>query len=393
MASVLEATPRCDVCSKTQIEIPSETMQTPCSGCRARIYCGKLCQKSDWQSHKKHCSEMGKYRKMKKETGRVGLVNEGCKDYLDVFLQLMHSLPCMRSVIDKIPTQSEDPAFDPIAALQDIFRQLDTSDQPVLTTQLEAALDKAKLRFDGNKTDSPHDFSSSLREFFALLEDRAAGTVVDGAIKNLVVGRLQVTVRSQSGPRELGPLEEFNDLDAKTPWSSNLLEGLRKFTASSNVQNAGARGTIEHNLNILSLPPILFVSTSRVKLGRKSVMTDRRFEFPFEVDLAEFLPESEQLQDYEYKLHAIVLFDGDLTGGCFTLLAKSSPSGDWLRFEDEEVKPATLHEVGEENYGGRPNRPRPKRFPFMLVYVREAHREKIFSDYVPETGFFSCSIQ
>jgi ubiquitin carboxyl-terminal hydrolase 7 len=110
-----------------------------------------------------------------------------------------------------------------------------------------------------------------------------------------------------------------------------------------------------------------------------------RHEFPYEIDLAEFLDESaDKSHPWVYKLHGVLVHSGDLHGGHYFALIKPDRDTRWLKYDDDRVTPVTDREVLEENYGGEmsnglvSNQARNqvrqlKRFTnaYMLVYIRE----------------------
>ena len=110
-----------------------------------------------------------------------------------------------------------------------------------------------------------------------------------------------------------------------------------------------------------------------------------RFEFPFEIDLAEFLDETaDRTKPWKYKLHSVFAHSSDNRGGQHFAFIKPDQHTRWLKFDDERVTPVTDREVLEENYGEEPPNsiiPRTQRDQVRvttksttartLVYVRE----------------------
>ena len=123
-----------------------------------------------------------------------------------------------------------------------------------------------------------------------------------------------------------------------------------------------------------------------------------RHEFPFEIDLAEFLDETaDRSQPWVYKLHGVLVHSGDLHGGHYFACIKPDAATRWLKFDDDRVTPVTDREVLEENYGGevlngvpptlQRNQVRSmKRFSnaYMLVYVREALTDEVLPPFKEE---------
>ena len=46
--------PFCSGCGKPEAK--------PCGQCKIALYCGRECQKNDWESHRKHCSDVSAYQ-------------------------------------------------------------------------------------------------------------------------------------------------------------------------------------------------------------------------------------------------------------------------------------------------------------------------------------------
>ncbi len=120
-----------------------------------------------------------------------------------------------------------------------------------------------------------------------------------------------------------------------------------------------------------------------------------RHEFPFSIDLAEFLDETEdRSQSLVYKLHGVLVHSGDLHGGHYFALIKPEKEGRWFKFDDDRVTPVTDKEVLEDNYGGdimnglipphqRTQARTLKKFTnaYMLVYVRETELDTVLAPF------------
>jgi hypothetical protein len=72
----------CSVCHKVDTETPIQQ----CSRCKERFYCGPICQRADWSSHKNTCAKARKwYDKHRKcmdghsHEGRLELITWPCK--------------------------------------------------------------------------------------------------------------------------------------------------------------------------------------------------------------------------------------------------------------------------------------------------------------------------
>ena len=137
-----------------------------------------------------------------------------------------------------------------------------------------------------------------------------------------------------------------------------------------------------------------------------------RHEFPFSVDLAEFLDDSaDRNVSHVYKLHGVLVHSGDLHGGHYFALIKPTKDGRWLKFDDDRVTPVTDKEVLEDNYGGdmlnglvpphqRTQARTLKKFTnaYMLVYIRETELDTVLAPFTEgdtpaHLSTYSCSTE
>jgi len=146
-----------------------------------------------------------------------------------------------------------------------------------------------------------------------------------------------------------------------------------------------------------SFPPVLHLQLRRFEYDFERdalVKINDRHEFPFEIDLGEFLDESaDRSVSHNYKLHGVLVHSGDLHGGHYFALIKPEKDGRWFKFDDDRVTPVTDKEVLEDNYGGdMPNGLTPsqrtqartlKKFTnaYMLVYIRETELDTVLAPF------------
>ena len=191
------------------------------------------------------------------------------------------------------------------------------------------------------------------------------------------------------------------------------LEGENKYMAEGYGLQEAKKGIIFE-----SFPPVLHLQLKRfeydiqrdamVKVSPRrfcsvaplsmDVQINDRHEFPFEIDLEEFLDVSaDRSHPWVYKLHGVLVHSGDLHGGHYFALIKPDRETRWLKFDDDRVTPVTDREVLEENYGGEAmnglvspmqrNQVRAmKRFTnaYMLVYIRESAIDEVLAPFEEE---------
>ncbi|KAJ7285909.1 hypothetical protein C8J57DRAFT_1496609 [Mycena rebaudengoi] len=337
----------------------------------------------------------------KKETGCVGLKNQGATCYMNSMLQSLYCTRYFRRAVYQIPTEDDLPTESVALALQRVFYHLQTSDQPVGTTELTKS-------FGWKSLDSflQHDVQEFNRVLVDKLESKMKGTKAEGAINKLFVGKMKSYIKCVNVDYESFRTEEFNDIQLNVKGMKNLYESFKDYVAvemldgENKYQPEGGLGLQDAKKGIIfeSFPPVLHLQLKRFEydMQRDSmVKVNDRHEFPFEIDLAEFLdPSADRSKPWVYKLHGVLVHSGDLHGGHYFALIKPDRETRWLKFDDDRVTPVTDKEVLEENYGGEAFNGLPptaqrnqvramKRFTnaYMLVYIRESAIDEVLAPF------------
>ncbi|KAF5357773.1 hypothetical protein D9756_001634 [Leucocoprinus leucothites] len=339
----------------------------------------------------------------KKETGYVGLKNQGATCYMNSLLQSLFCTRYFRRAVYQIPTEDDSPTESVPLALQRVFYHLQTSDQPVGTTELTKS-------FGWKSLDSflQHDVQEFNRVLQDKLESKMKGTKAEGAIAKLFVGKMKSYIKCVNVDYESSRIEEFNDIQLNVKGMKTLHDSFKDYVAvetldGENKYHAEGYGLQDAKKGIIfeSFPPVLHLQLKRFEYDIQRdamVKINDRHEFPFEIDLAEFLdPSADPSQPCVYKLHGVLVHSGDLHGGHYFALIKPDANTRWLKFDDDRVTPVTDKEVLEENYGGEPLNGLPpalqrnqvramKRFTnaYMLVYIRESAINEVLPPFTDE---------
>lgn len=336
----------------------------------------------------------------KQSTGFVGLKNQGATCYMNSLLQSLYCTNMFRRAVYEIPTEGESPSDSVALALQRVFYHLQSSEQPVGTTELTKS-------FGWKSLDSflQHDVQEFNRVLQDKLESSMKGTAADGMINKLFVGKMKSYIRCINVDYESSRVEDFYDIQLNVKGMRNLMDSFRDYVQverldGDNQYQAEGYGLQDAMKGVIfeSFPPVLHLQLKRFEydLERDAmVKINDRHEFPLEIDLGEFIDKDSELygQDWKYSLHGVLVHSGDLTGGHYFALIKPDQQGKWYRFDDDRVTPATEREVLEENYGGEeyirgqpPERRQPARFvnAYMLVYIRNAEMVKVLDPFGPQ---------
>ncbi|GAA5845854.1 hypothetical protein JCM11251_002927 [Rhodosporidiobolus azoricus] len=341
----------------------------------------------------------------KKETGHVGLKNQGATCYMNSLLQSLFLTNTFREAVYQIPTEDDTTDTVPLA-LQRVFFNLQTSDQSVGTTELTKS-----FGWKGFDSFLQHDVQEFNRVLCDKLETKMKGTVADGAIKKLFSGTMKSYVKCINIDFESARTEDFYDIQLNVKNLKNLEESFRDYIQvetldGENRYNAEGFGLQDAKKGVIfeSFPPVLHLQLKRFEYDMQrdqNVKINDRHEFPLEIDLEPYLDaKADRSESHLYKLHGVLVHSGDVHGGHYFVLIKPSPDGRWLRFDDDRVVPVTDREVLEDNFGGEgpiaPNgypvqqqhpqagaKPQMKgamkRFTnaYMLVYVRASRVNEI----------------
>ncbi|KAI9347173.1 putative ubiquitin-specific processing protease 21 [Zopfochytrium polystomum] len=333
----------------------------------------------------------------KKETGFIGLKNQGATCYMNSILQSLFFTSFFRKAVYSIPTDQDIPSKSIALALQRVFFQLQLSGTPVGTTELTKS-------FGWNTLDSfmQHDVQEFNRVLQDNLESKMKGTKAEGAISRLFVGEYKSFIKCINVDYESSRVENFYDIQLNVKGfksvresfadyiSEETLDGDNKYDAAGFGLQAAKKGVIFQRF-----PPVLHLQLKRFEYDIERdamVKINDWFEFPERIDLGEFLEKAPQTPQ-NYILHGVLVHTGDVTGGHYCAFLKVTKDGKWLKFDDDRVTPVTMKDVLESNYGVNPNvkaSRATKKFTnaYMLVYMRESDLDEILGpiseDDVPQ---------
>ncbi|KAI8991002.1 hypothetical protein BDF20DRAFT_903898 [Mycotypha africana] len=339
----------------------------------------------------------------RKETGYVGIKNQGATCYMNSLLQSLYCTNTFRKAVYQIPTEKEEPTNSVALALQRCFYNLQYSAEPVGTTELTKS-----FGWDSLDAFMQHDVQEFNRVLQDNLEEKMKGTPADGAISKLFEGKMKSYIKCINVDYESSRVENYYDIQLNVKGCKDLtdsfenyievetLEGENKYQAEGHGLQDAKKGVIFE-----SFPPVLHLQLKRFEydfMRDTMVKINDRYEFPSEINLDKYCSNSDKDGPYDYELHGVLVHSGDISGGHYFALIRPGKEEKWYRFDDDRVIPVTHKEVYEENFGDEPlrnGRDAPsflngntrtnsaarmmKRFTnaYMLVYIRKSKLDEI----------------
>jgi ubiquitin carboxyl-terminal hydrolase 7 len=341
----------------------------------------------------------------KKETGYVGLKNQGATCYLNSLLQSLYFTNAFRKAIYAIPTEQEESMNNSAYTLQRLFYQLQTSNTAVGTNELTKS-----FGWETRHIFEQQDVQELSRKLMERMELKMKGTEYEKVLPQMFSGKIKTYISCINVPYESSRVEDFWDVQLNVSGNKNLLDSFQDYINvekldGENQYFAGEEYKLQDaNKGVIfqSFPDVLHLQLKRFEydIQRDTMMKiNDRYEFPEEFDAGLYLDkDADKSESWEYQLHGVLVHSGDLNAGHYYAFLKPNKEGWWYKYDDDKVTKATKREVLEENFGGPYRVPhgqiRPlsqKKTPlmrpnsaYMLVYIRKTKLDKILTPITAE---------
>ncbi|KAM3255323.1 hypothetical protein ACQJBY_048575 [Aegilops geniculata] len=337
----------------------------------------------------------------KKETGYVGLKNQGATCYMNSLLQTLYHTPYFRKAVYHMPTTENDmPSGSIPLALQSLFYKLQYSDNSVATKELTKS-----FGWDTYDSFMQHDVQELNRVLCEKLEDKMKGTVVEGTIEQLFEGHHINYIECINVDYKSNRKESFYDLQLDVKGCRDVYASFDKYVEVERLEGDNKYQAEQHGLQdarkgvlFLDFPPVLQLQLKRFEydyMRDTMVKINDRYEFPLQLDLDKddgkyLTPDADRSIRNLYTLHSVLVHSGGVHGGHYYAFIRPTLSDQWYKFDDERVTKEDTKKALEEQYGGEEELPQvnpgfnntPFKFTkysnaYMLVYIRESDKEKI----------------
>uniref|UniRef100_A0A5B6Z731 ubiquitinyl hydrolase 1 n=1 Tax=Davidia involucrata TaxID=16924 RepID=A0A5B6Z731_DAVIN len=336
-----------------------------------------------------------------RETGFVGLKNQGATCYMNSLLQTLYHIPYFRKAVYHMPTtENDNPAGSIPLALQSLFHKLQYNDSSVATKELTKS-----FGWDTYDSFMQHDVQELNRVLCEKLEDKMKGTVVEGTIQQLFEGHHMNYIECINVDYKSTRKESFYDLQLDVKGCRDVYASFDKYVEVERLEGDNKYHAEQHGLQdarkgvlFIDFPPVLQLQLKRFEydfMRDTMVKINDRYEFPLQLDLdrenGKYLsPEADRSVRNLYTLHSVLVHSGGVHGGHYYAYIRPILSDQWFKFDDERVTKEDMKRALEEQYGGEEELPQtnpgfnnsPFKFTkysnaYMLVYIRESDKEKI----------------
>lgn len=337
----------------------------------------------------------------KKETGCVGLKNQGATCYMNSLLQTLYHIPYFRKAVYHMPTTENDNPTNSIPlALQSLFYKLQYNDTSVSTKELTKS-----FGWDTYDSFMQHDVQELNRVLCEKLEDKMKGTVVEGTIQQLFEGHHMNYIECVNVDYKSTRKESFYDLQLDVKGCRDVYASFDKYVEVERLEGDNKYHAEDHGLQdakkgvlFLDFPPVLQLQLKRFEydfMRDTMVKINDRYEFPLQLDLdrenGKYLaPGADKSVRNLYTLHSVLVHSGGVHGGHYYAFIRPTLSDQWFKFDDERVTKEDVKRALEEQYGGEEELPQtnpgfnnaPFKFTkysnaYMLVYIRESDKDKV----------------
>lgn len=201
----------------------------------------------------------------RKETGFVGIKNQGATCYMNSLLQSLYCTNKFRKAVYDIPTDNDEPTKSVALALQRCFYNLQYSSAPVGTTELTKS-----FGWDTLDAFMQHDVQEFNRVLQDNLEEKMKGTPADGAISKLFQGKTKSYIKCINVDFESSRVEDYYDIQLNVKGCKDLQDSFDDYVAEEILEGDNKYMAEEHGLQdakkgviFEDFPPVLHLQLKR----------------------------------------------------------------------------------------------------------------------------------
>lgn len=202
----------------------------------------------------------------RKETGYVGIKNQGATCYMNSLLQSLYFTNALCKAVYQIPTENDtDPAKSIALALQRCFYNLHYAADPIGTTELTKS-----FGWDSLEAFKQHDVQEFNRVLQDSLEEKMKGTPADGAISRLFEGKMKSFIKCINVDFESSRVENYYDIQLNVKGLKTLADSFDDYITVETLEGDNKYHAEEHGLQdahkgviFETFPPVLHLQLKR----------------------------------------------------------------------------------------------------------------------------------
>lgn len=306
-----------------------------------------------------------------------GIKNQGCTCYMNSFLQALYHIPVFRSLIYRIDTSADVKAKKltiPLA-MQRLFADLQIGTKLASTQELTQS-----FGWTESEILQQHDIEEFARLLLDTLEEKLKKTDEKNAIADIFKGTTKSFIKCTNVDFTKTMEGTFYDLQMPIKNVTSLEESFERYTqpeilsgeSQYDADRFGKQDAI-YFTKFSHFPKVLCLLLNRFESDMRGTRKiNSKLEFKTEIDLKNYLAEGCD-EPAEYKLFGVLVHNGSTIGGHY--YAFLDVEGEWYKFNDSLVSPATENQAVDDNAGGNYS-------AFSSAIMGSMIKEKAFSAYV-----------
>ena len=310
------------------------------------------------------------HREMLKEK-YVGLKNMTSTCYLNSIIQQLFMIPTLRETIIKIENPSTN---NVLYELQLLFSALkiyeNYSYDPksfVVANNLNFGEQMDADEFYGTLIDK---IEKNIKEIYCheILDSKNENKITNYKYKNLFNYFFGIKVLDELRFVECNH-KRYNEfcyynIQVEIKNCNNLYESLNNYFKEEvmdgdnkiNCEECNTKRICHKHLLLKSLPNTLVICLKRFEFDYETMLKfklNKYFEFPFELNMKDYMIENHTEKSTEYDLTGIVVHNGVSDFGHYYDLIKSPDDNKWYKFNDESVSEFIEEDIANEAYGNK----------------------------------------
>ncbi len=373
-------------------------------------YLNKFHRFGFWKTHNVRNWELESKEQQKGKF--VGLKNMTSTCYLNSIIQQLFMIPMLRETILKINNSSKNNVlyelqllfsalkiyefayYDPRSFVEinklNFYEQMDAEEfYGTLIDKIENDIKKLYIKTSSDPTPTPKDSKIENYKYKDVFNYFFGIKVVD-ELKFVDCGHKRYNEFFYNSIQL--EIKEFNNINEslKNYSKTEIMDGDNKI----NCEQCKVKRTCHKHLIFKSLPNILVIALKRFEFDYNTMLKyklNKYFEFPYELDMKDYLIENHKETNTEYELRGITIHFGVVDFGHYYNIIKG-PDNKWYKFNDISVSEFKEEDIPREAFGDKDifeedsykEKERGKNNAYILIYKKkifESVDKKIKSDF------------